>query len=310
MPRTPRPAPWTGRLLAVVTAGCGPSTPYQPSSASTDEPSTSSADSATTDPTTISPSTGAPTTTADPDTTATAPDATTDIDALSTGSTAPVPDTTDTTAGFITGPTSDTDPGSQPNGSSCSENAECESLNCYVSPVTMVGVCGVCNEDKDCVDAGTGISCSEDPGDLMPFCAPGELGNQCMSEAACMPGLFCTPNIEGLEGFLANTCGECASSDDCPNGELCSPTLDNPNNAAGQKMCVPPGSLPQDALCPTTPADGDAACASMHCGDVDLMGFVPVPVCGECEVDSDCPMNETCFPGMFDGGGFFGATCE
>jgi hypothetical protein len=286
-------------ILALV-ACRGPDDPGTTDSASTSASSTTD-DSAS--------STGGqiPTTTGD-DTTGT-------VDPSTSSSTAP--DDTGTTdpcgQGFI-GMCTTTDPSGgdpQPNGSPCESDAECESMHCFTSPLGMgQGVCSECSTDMDCMDAGTGLSCSADLVSMQAVCKPGDPGDQCMSEAACMDDLFCEPVIDGLEGFLPNTCSECASSADCMMGDICSPVLDT-MTISGQKQCVAPGSVPNDGLCPEDDVEGDAACESGHCSTVDVMGFIQVPVCGECETDNDCMMGETCMPGVFDlnAMGFTGATC-
>lgn len=228
-----------------------------------------------------------------------------------TTTTGDTPTTTNNSAGFITTATDssgDTNTGPLPNGSQCASDDDCESMNCFSTLGGMVAFCADCNEDQDCVDAGTGISCTADLASMQAACAPGELGNNCETQAACMDGLFCEPVIDGLMGFLPNSCSACADSGDCDNGQLCSPVLDQ-MSFSGQKECVDPGSVPNDSLCPDDQAEGDAACMSGHCGEVDVMGFLKIPVCGECEADTDCAMGETCMPGAFGGTGVTGATC-
>lgn len=230
-------------------------------------------------------------------------------------STGPTPDTGNETCAFIgncTEPMESTgSAGPQPNGSPCGSDDECVSMNCYTSPISMgMGVCSECNEDKDCMDAGTGLSCSVDILSMQAACAPGEVGDQCMSQDACMDGLFCAPVVDTM-GFLpTDTCGECADSSMCMNGDLCSPVLDG-MGLSGSNQCVAPMSVPNGALCPADPNEGDMACMSGHCADVDVMGFLQVPVCGECETDMDCPMNGTCMPGALDlmSFSFTGSTC-
>jgi len=265
-------------------------------------------------------STTSPLTTTGDEATSTGPDVPTTepVDPSTTSTTEPLTttdpstSTTDATNGFITTQSTTDDPTNtepQPNGSPCGDDAECVSMHCYSPPIAMgMGVCSECEADQDCVDAGTGISCTADLASMQAACAPGELGNNCESQAACMDGLFCEPVIDGLMGFLPNSCSACADSGDCDNGQLCSPVLDQ-MSFSGQKECVDPGSVPNDALCPDDDVEGDAACMSGHCGEVDVMGFLKIPVCGECEADTDCAMGQTCTPGAFGGTGVTGATC-
>lgn len=267
-------------------------------SGSTSSASTSGADSTGPNiPTTSDSNPGTTTGTVDPDTTS--------------------PQTSDTTAGtnaFITTNETTMDPtntGPQPNGSACMSDDECESMHCYMSIISMgMGVCSECETDQDCMDAGIGLSCTIDALAGSAQCAPGEQGNNCMSDEACMPPLVCGTVIDtgGLLPF--DTCGECADNGDCDNGQLCSPVLDM-GDLSGSNQCVEPGSVMDGSLCPADMNDGDAACTSGHCGEVDIMGFIVIPVCGECEDDGDCAMGETCTPGMIDinSGTLTGATC-
>ncbi|MBL9103265.1 MAG: hypothetical protein JNL82_20130 [Myxococcales bacterium] len=279
----------TTQLTTIAESTKPPSEPdATPTSAgpdATDTGDTSSSTASTTPPPTSSDSTGP----VDP----------------STSSTAPTSDSDDSSS-FITTATSPTNPGGAANGSQCGSDDECQSGHCFIA--NLVGAfCSECAEDQDCVDAGAGISCSPDPDLGYAACAPGELGNFCMSEAACMPALFCTPPIDG-GGLTPNTCGECVDAGDCGGGQLCSPVIPG-DGSFGQTECVAPGSLPNDAPCPLDAQDGDAACSSGHCGDVSVMGVFLVPVCGECEADGDCPNGFTCTPGGFNGA-FVGAVCE
>ncbi|WAS98429.1 hypothetical protein [Nannocystis punicea] len=220
------------------------------------------------------------------------------------------PTTTNMSAGFITTDTTQgtTGPGMpQPNGGMCQSDDDCESANCYTSPLFEGGICSECNEDSDCVRAGTGISCSLGPSGAT--CAAGGYGNQCMSQDACQDGLVCGPAIDiPIPGILPDTCGECAESADCDMGMICSPELDI-QAFSGAKKCVEPGSVENGALCPLGEDDADAACASGKCGEVDIMGFLTVGVCGECKTDADC-MNGTCTPGSLGQGGAMGSVCE
>lgn len=219
--------------------------------------------------------------------------------------------TTDNSAGFITtNTTGDTGGEPQPNGASCTEDDECESGNCYYVAIAMQGICAECNEDQDCVDAGTGISCSVNPLAMSAECAPGEPGDSCMSAAACQEGLFCEPVIDvPIPGVFPDSCGECAESSDCANmGDICSPELDI-MTFSGSNKCVAPGSVQNDQLCPEDEVEGDAACESGHCTDTDIMGIVTLHVCGECETDADCDPGQTCTPAMAGMTGLSGSVC-
>ncbi|MFY0530652.1 hypothetical protein [Nannocystis pusilla] len=75
---------------------------------------------------------------------------------------------------------------------------------------------------------------------------------------------------------------------------ICTPELDI-QAFSGAKKCVEPGSVENGALCPLGEDDADAACASGQCGEVSVMGFLTLGVCGECKTDADC-MGGTCTP--------------
>lgn len=218
----------------------------------------------------------------------------------------------DDSVGFLTtntDPTSSTGPsGPQPNGAQCTSDDECESMNCYEIAIAMTGVCAECDEDQDCVDAGTGISCSLNPLAMTAECADGSAGNSCMSDAACMEGLFCDAVIEiPIPGVLPDTCGECKESADCTDPDICSPSFDL-MMFSGQKKCVAPGSVPNDQLCPEGD-EGNTACMSGHCTDAMIMGIITIHICGECETDMDCEPGQTCTPAMAGQGGLQGSVC-
>lgn len=247
------------------------------------------------------------TTDATPTTSAASSTSTTGDDETSTGA----PTTTNMSAGFITTQTTADTTGPnmpQPNGGMCASDDDCVSMNCYTSPLFPDGgICSECNEDADCVDAGTGISCSLGPSGAV--CAAGGYGNQCMSQDACQDGLICGPAIDvPIPGIVPDTCGECETSADCDMGMICSPELDIAS-FSGAKKCVEPGSVENGALCPLGEDDADAACASGQCAEVDVMGFLTLGVCGECKTDADC-MNGTCTPGSIGQGGVAGSVCQ
>ncbi|MCY1062947.1 hypothetical protein [Nannocystis sp. SCPEA4] len=265
------------------------------SATDTDSPTSSTGDT-TTGTTTTTPTTS----TTEPGTT-TGDESTTDA----------TPTTTNMSAGFITTQTTadTTGPGMpQENGGMCTSDDDCVSMNCYTSPLFPDGgICSECNEDADCVEAGTGISCSLGPSGAT--CAAGQYGNQCMSQEACQDGLICGPAVDiPIPGIIPDTCGECESSADCDMDMICTPELDIAS-FSGAKKCVAPGSVENGALCPLGEDDADAACASGQCAEVDVMGFLTLGVCGECKTDADC-MNGTCTPGSLGQGGVEGSVCQ
>lgn len=279
----------------VLLAACRGDDPGEPTGGSTTTPNTTSGDDSTTGPSV--PTTG--------------DDTTGPVDPT-TSTTDPLTSTTDNTNGFITTQSTTDDPTNtapQPNGEPCADDSECESMHCYTSILSMgQGVCSECEEDQDCVDAGTGIGCTPDLLSMSAVCTPGALGDGCQTDAACMDGLHCAPVIDS-GGLLPTTfCGECAESSDCMNGQLCSPKF-NAMSFDGNTACVDPGSVPNNDLCPDG-QDGDAACMSGHCETISVMGLLQVPVCGECSSDADCMNGETCTPGEVGMSGIAGSTCD
>ena len=209
--------------------------------------------------------------------------------------------TTNTDTGNTTG-----DPGPGPNGAMCSSDADCASMNCVSLLLGMVQFCGECNEDQDCVDAGSGTACTFSIPNQAAMCTKGDPGSTCMSDEACMGDQFCESVLD--TPILPNTCSECASTADCDMGKLCSPGIDLVA-LNGKKSCVEPGSVQNDQLCPAGP-DGDMVCMSGHCTETSLMGFVTLNLCGECAVDADCPMmGQTCTPAEASMNGFIGSIC-
>lgn len=195
----------------------------------------------------------------------------------------------------------------QPNGSMCTVGEECESGKCYVLPM-IGGVCSDCLEDADC-PMGT---CALDPNVGYATCSDGGLGAMCDTpgqQGGCQDGLVCAELLDTMGFFPANFCSECVSDGDCSNGQLCSPTYDT-MALGGYKACVDPGSVPNDQGCDHL-GSGDQACMSGYCSAADVMGFLEIGVCGECDPDTNmgCGMNQTCSPPTADQGGLSGATC-
>lgn len=285
--------PFRPALVLTATLAVAACRGEDPAGSATDTDTTTTTTTNEPEPTTSS--TGIPTT-------STTSSSTTDVTTAE-----PEPTTSDTSAGFIT--TDPTDPsgsGLLPNGSMCETGAQCESMKCYTNPA-LGGLCSECESDTDCVNAGTGTSCSL--GLDGATCKAGAYGDQCMSQAACMDGLLCGPVIQvPLPGLLPDTCGECMKSADCEAGVICTPEFDIAA-FTGAKKCAEPGSVQNGELCPVGEGDADDVCASGHCGEVTFMAILTVGVCGECKSDDDCP-GGTCIPGEVSQNGVSGSVCQ
>jgi hypothetical protein len=205
---------------------------------------------------------------------------------------------------FLDGMSSDGPPPpmEQPNGMQCMEGSECESGFCYQIPM-LGGVCSECLVDTDCA-MGT---CSLDPMAFYAVCTDGQLGVMCSGDEGCMGDLVCAELIDTGGLFNANFCSECNDATPCAGDQICSPVYDLAS-FAGYLGCLDPGSVPNDGGCPL---DGDGSvCASGLCGTADLLGVIPIGVCGECLTDMDCMGGMgTCVPAMADMTGLQGALC-
>lgn len=213
---------------------------------------------------------------------------------------------TGTTTGS-TGPGTTGNPDGLPNGAECSSPAQCMSGNCYTIPLPIddlpAGICGVCDADQDCVDAGLGIACSVDVSGVTSKCTDGSLGSFCETQAACKGGLWCEELLDGVNGLLPMSCSTCRDDADCDGGARCTPEIDVVA-FTGHKRCALPGSVENDGMCPVV--DGAAICKSGHCGVVTVL-TIDAGVCGECSSDADCG-GGTCTPGKW-ADGFVGSVC-
>ena len=209
-------------------------------------------------------------------------------------------------AGFIMPDTGeDTSVGPQPNGAQCAGESECESGFCYTIPM-VGGVCSECLMDQDC-DMGT---CSLDAVGYA-ICTDGSQGNMCDTDEGCMGELVCTELID--TGGIVNTsfCSECGPTAPCDGEQICTPQLDLAN-LGGSFVCVDPGTVENGQGCPIEGGSGvDETCASGHCGIANLFGFAELGVCGECNVNEDCPeKGQTCVPAEASMAGLNPAYCE
>ncbi len=281
--------------LSLILGGCGIAVDFQ---ADTDEGSSSGAVASTsgTPPTTDS---GVTTNATASSVGVTSSPATTDTPG-DTGESS----TTEDDGGFISPDTGDeTSSEPQPNGAQCAAEPDCESGFCYILP-QVGGVCSECLLDEDC-DTGT---CSLDAMTGYAICTDGSQGNMCNSDVGCAGELVCTELIDTGGIFNANFCSQCGPSAPCEGEQICAPVYDL-GNLGGFFACADPGTVENGQGCPLT--DGDAACDSGYCGLANLFGFAELGVCGECNIDADCPEEgQTCVEaeaGM--GGGLTPAFC-
>jgi hypothetical protein len=222
----------------------------------------------------------------------------------------PPPDvsTTATTGSFVSDESPDTTDGAVPGnlGDMCMSDSECaEDLVCN-GVVGLGGVCSECASDTDCPD---GSNCTITPNGWFA-CGDGSQGQMCESDATCADGLYCAEVVDLGGLFNGNFCSECSEDAHCMNGQLCAPQIEFMDlmNIGGQRACIDPKSAPNDSLCDDE-GSGDEQCAGF-CTTADLMGFIMVGVCGDCETDQDCPMNGTCTPAMIGFNGFAGSACN
>ncbi len=252
------------------------------------------------------------TTTSNTDTPTTNPGVTTDDSATGAGvtttptsaGTANDGSTGSDDAGFINPETGDeTAVQTQPNGAQCAAPSECDSGICYTIP-QLGGVCSECLVDEDC-DTGT---CSIEADAGYALCTDGSEGNMCNTDEGCMGELVCTELIDTGGLINASFCSQCGPSAPCDGEQICSPEYDL-QNFGGSFVCVDPESVDNGGGCPVD--DGDAACASGHCGIANVFALAEIGVCGECNADDDCPeLGQTCVPPEAGMGGLVPASCE
>ena len=188
----------------------------------------------------------------------------------------------------------DDGPDPVPDGGSCTEDAECESMQCYDGGA-LGGICGECNEDADC--DGGGCSVPNPIAGTPSTCNMGELGGGCQTTDVCMKGLVCALILDVPGVITASTCSDCEDDAGCTDGQLCAPTY-NVADISGYKSCVEPGSV-ADGLGCDLEGSGDMQCMSGICAGADVMGFLELGVCSACENDENgepvgCDPGQTC----------------
>jgi hypothetical protein len=225
-----------------------------------------------------------------------------------TADTPPDVSTTASTGNFVSDESPDSAETDVPPGNlgeMCMSDDDCaEDLVCNGLP-GLGGVCSECASDTDCPD---GSNCTI-TGDGWFACGDGSQGQMCESDATCADGLYCAEVVDLGGLFNGNFCSECSDDSHCMNGQLCAPVIEfmDLQNISGQRACIDPESAPNDSLCDDQGA-GDMQCEGF-CTTADLMGFIMLGVCGECETDMDCMMGMQCMPAMIGGAGFSGSVC-
>ncbi|MCY1067910.1 hypothetical protein OV090_24425 [Nannocystis sp. RBIL2] len=210
-------------------------------------------------------------------------------------STSLVPETTDFSTGIFCN-----DIPAQPQNAPCTDasGCGCESGKCFVVPA-LGGFCGECFGDDDCPDGGCTIP--NPVAGVGSVCNLGKAGDGCESDAACTDPTAqdCSPVLEVPGIITVATCGECKTDVDCPpQAPHCTPDYDFAD-FSGQKKCKPTDSVPNNAGCDFE-GTGNQACASGFCGEANIMGLVKLGICGQCNSDADCPVNQFCTDPVVD----------
>jgi len=172
----------------------------------------------------------------------------------------------------------------------CIEDCECMSNKCFF--VTgFGGRCSECLGDDDCPDGGcTPPNPLADP-PVGAVCNMGAAGEGCETSDVCQDGLVCGVILDAEPILSVSTCGECDADNPCPDGQLCSPTVDL-LAFSGENICVDPGTVPNGQACDVV--TGNEACESGICHVVELAPAVLIGVCGDCNVDADCTGMQVC----------------
>ncbi|MCH9685303.1 MAG: hypothetical protein K0V04_27960 [Deltaproteobacteria bacterium] len=206
-------------------------------------------------------------------------------------------------------------PGSTALGGLCSEGCDCASGECFA--IALGAACSECISDVQCMAGGGPGTCSVDPATDPTYatCTQGELGVMCQpGSGGCQAGLLCAQLID-TNGLIPDYfCSACATSADCPAGQICSPVLELSGGLSGGYLqCVAPGSLANGDLCPLLPdGTGDGSvCSSMRCAVTDVGGLniADIGVCSPCATNVDCGPGQSCLPAVLDSDGAVPAMC-
>lgn len=191
------------------------------------------------------------------------------------------------------------DPGGLPDGENCDEHSDCASSLCYDTGI-LGGYCGECLTEDDCPNGGCTIPnpLAEPPTGAL--CNDGSFGGGCNTNAGCQLELTCSDVIEvpGL-GYALRGCGDCQSDADCGGGTQarCVPQIEF-ETVTGGRTCITPGGLAIGSSCDPQD-DGDSWCASGHCDKVTIFPGFDYGVCGQCKLDEDCELGQTCVGSSF-----------
>ena len=149
-------------------------------------------------------------------------------------------------------------------GDDCTTGDDCNSDTCFEPEGEAV--CSSCAQNADC---GPQQECdfNDDPG-YARCVGTGELGNTCeQGRNQCEPGSFCKDGV----------CSECAADADCASGGACADATAD----VGYWVC----KEPLGAACAEA-----ADCVSDHCSELGPGDAL----CSECDVTSDCGVQQDC----------------
>jgi|JI10StandDraft_1071094.scaffolds.fasta_scaffold06259_2 hypothetical protein len=245
----------------------------------------------------------------------------------STGGTSGAPEPTTGVDEPTTSPPACADLEDQPIDSVCNDasGCGCDTGKCFST--AFGGRCGECVVDADCPAGGCSI-----PNVLAQTgsrCNMGEPAQGCMTDEICTDPAYgeCGTLLEVPSIFKLTTCGQCKAAADCPEDQPnCAPCpVDRPNctpvlsleNFNGALECVADASVENNEGCSLVDddkdgaPDGGAACKSGFCSVATTMLVVKLGICGECNADTDCPMDMTCMAPVIDLAGkkLIGSVC-
>lgn len=176
----------------------------------------------------------------------------------------------------------------------------CSATQCATKPATSA--LPVCSSNGDCKN---GESCCDNDSDgqshcTAQACATGSpVTNQCASSSDCPQGQICDPNSAAC---VSNDGGSCTDDSQCPSGEQC----DGGTCSSGQlgSSCTASSDCGSGLSCDptcnqcstgnTSGCTDSSSCAGNQACDVSSGQCVSAPPPVGCQSDSDCPSGETC----------------